>query len=54
MSKIENNVLVDPINKVCIAGKKQLAENVIETGDEISNGSDKAIKFNIPTITNPS
>ncbi len=53
MSKIENNVLVDP-KKVGIAGKGQLAEAIIETGDDIARRSDNAIKFNIPTITNHS
>ena len=50
MSKIENNVLVDLRNKVGIAGKKQLADSVIEKDDNISRKSDKAVKFNIPTI----
>nr|WAI00011.1 MAG: hypothetical protein OI720_00265 [Candidatus Methanoperedens sp.] len=52
MSKIENNVLVDLRNKVCIAGKKQLAETIIKQDDDIACKSDKAVKFNIPTITN--
>ncbi len=51
MSKIENNVLVDPINRVGIAGKNQLAETIINMRDDIARRSDKAFKFNIPTIT---
>ncbi|WAM22784.1 MAG: hypothetical protein OI718_00020 (plasmid) [Candidatus Methanoperedens sp.] len=50
MSKIENNVLVDL--RVGIAGKKQLAETIIKLDDDIASKSDKAVKFNIPTITN--
>jgi hypothetical protein len=50
MSKIENNVLVDL--RVRIAGKKQLAETIIKLDDDIASKSDKAVKFNIPTITN--
>ena len=52
MSKIENNVLVDL--RVGIAGKKQLAETIIKLDDDIASKSDKAVKFNIPTITNRS
>ncbi|HWQ96165.1 MAG TPA: hypothetical protein VN368_02210 [Candidatus Methylomirabilis sp.] len=51
MSKV-NNVLVDL--RVGIAGKKPLVDTVIEKGDDIASKSDKAFKFNIPTITNPS
>ncbi len=50
MSKIENNVLVDL--RVGIAGKKQLAETIIKLDDDIASKSDKAVKLNIPTITN--
>jgi hypothetical protein len=52
MSKV-NNVLVD-LRKVGKAGKKQLAETIIKLDDDIASKSDKAVKFNIPTITNPS
>ncbi len=51
MSKV-NNVLVDPINRVGTAGKNQLAETIINVRDDIARRSDKAIKLNIPTITN--
>jgi hypothetical protein len=50
MSKIENNVLVDLM--VGIAGKKQLAETIIKLDDDIARKSGKAVKLNIPTITN--
>ncbi len=51
MSK-NKNVLVDPINKVSIAGKEPLAETIVKMDDGIARRSDKAIKLNIPTITN--
>jgi hypothetical protein len=49
MSKV-NNVLVDLM--VGIAGKKQLAETIIKLDDDIARKSGKAVKLNIPTITN--
>ena len=51
MSK-NKNVLVDPLNRVGIAGKKQLAETIIKLDDDIARKSGKAVKLNIPTITN--
>ncbi len=45
MSKIENNVLVDLGNKVGIAGKRILAETIIEVDDGIAKRYGKAVQF---------
>jgi hypothetical protein len=51
MSK-NKNVLVDPLNRVSIAGQNRLAETIFKLDDDIARRSNKAVKFNIPTITN--
>jgi hypothetical protein len=51
MSK-NKNVLVDLRNKAGVAGKGLLAETIVKIDDDIARRNDKAIKFNIPTITN--
>ncbi len=50
MSK-NKNVLVDPLNRVGIAGKNQLAEAIIKLDEGIARRSDKAVKLKTPAIT---